>query len=381
MLAANRGIVRVIALALAVLFFGAVAGRAQAAGGGGYLRFRQAAITDDADGGKVAVRLLVPADWQVRAAVAWRNDPIYPAYVSGSVFNPGGLEAYVTYPFLRFVDGMRESAAQIGAIAGPDAAAYMARSYPEGSFYLGAEVRRRVERPMDYLKQFVIPRFRPDLASATLISDDEQPGLERSVAQINGNPQGFVCRVSKIRVQYLIGGQAVDEDFYITLTFMPIANTLSWTGTVKSFRAGKGRLDATMPLLRTVDSSSQMDIKWYNDVEQVKQMMAQVISNEQLQIAIRSRIVARTSAEISDIIRQGYEDRQRVQDKINQEWDDTIRGVDRYQSPYAEYPIEVPAGYSHAFVNALGEVIVTNEEGFNPGQVVNGDWREMKRAK
>jgi hypothetical protein len=71
--------------------------------------------------------------------------------------------------------------------------------------------------------------------------------------------------------------------------------------------------------------------------------------------------------------------RQASQDRISQSWSEHIRGVETYQTPFDGRPVQLPGGYSQAWVNARGEYLLTNQAGFNPNVGDTTEWRRMDR--
>jgi hypothetical protein len=65
-------------------------------------------------------------------------------------------------------------------------------------------------------------------------------------------------------------------------------------------------------------------------------------------------------------------------DRINQQFSDYMRGVDRYSD--GESQIQLPSGYSSAWVNDKGEYILTDTEGWNPGTEFMGNWKQLEKS-
>ena len=53
-------------------------------------------------------------------------------------------------------------------------------------------------------------------------------------------------------------------------------------------------------------------------------------------------------------------------------------GVDQYKDNLG-YDYELPSGYDGAWVNNRGEVLVSNEAGFDPGVTFKEDWHPLVR--
>jgi hypothetical protein len=58
-----------------------------------------------------------------------------------------------------------------------------------------------------------------------------------------------------------------------------------------------------------------------------------------------------------------------------------IRGVELYQNPYEDKPVELPSGYGNAWVNRGGEYILTESPSFNPNIGSNVEWQRIERSR
>ena len=130
-----------------------------------------------------------------------------------------------------------------------------------------------------------------------------------------------------------------------------------------------------------MDRSLKVDVKWFNAQAQVAKMIQENIRQAGRQAVELSRYISQVNNEISDIITKSYEDRQRTMDRVHDNFDNMIRGVEKYESPFHNYPVEAPNDYDRVFTNPLGEIIFTNDVSFDPGTVSNQDWRELHKAR
>lgn len=91
-----------------------------------------------------------------------------------------------------------------------------------------------------------------------------------------------------------------------------------------------------------------------------------------------SRMIAQTSREISEDRMRQWERTQAVRDRMNEEFSRTIRGVEAFHDPNRGGPVELPAGYGHAWSNKLGEYIVSDRADFNPNIGSNVEWTRLE---
>jgi len=344
------------------------------ANGVDYFLFTRTAIHDQMDG-KDAATILVPAGWTIRANIYWRYDPFYPATSMIVVYKPNGAECLATYPMLRFNDGIRQAAMYTASAAGPAASEHMAEIYADGQYYLGAEIRPRATSPLQYFTDYLVPRFRPELKGATIVSTEDEPALAQAALAQYGNTLNMTAKVSRIHTVYQINGVDVEEDFIVTLMYLPLpGNTVGWSGNAISYRAPKGHLAMMMPILRMIQTSLQINLPWFNDVEQAQTIMQQITANAMDQAMIRSQIISHCQDQISQMVQETFLNRDKAVQQANDDWDTLLRDLQVVPDPvHPGHHYRVPIGYSHMYVsNDGGHVIVSNSSTFNPASVGSG---------
>jgi hypothetical protein len=146
-------------------------------------------------------------------------------------------------------------------------------------------------------------------------------------------------------------------------------------------RALRGQLDEATKLFETIIHSTRINLPWYNRYAQLVQVLTQAQMNQIRAAGELSRYLSRTSSEISDMMRQSYEQRQASQDRINKNWSQYMRGVEEFHDPVAGRPVELPSGYPNAWVNHRGEYIVTESANFNPNVELDGNWSKLERTQ
>ena len=348
---------------------------ASPAGGAPPLRFRRAAVVDREGIGSEAFSLLVPADWEMEGAVHLRLDnPAFPAYGTARVRNPRGTEEFEIFPNLPFFwsgDPMTFS------------------THPPGTKYFGNVVRQPLgaERA---LREIVLPTFRAGAGDLRVVDARPAPDLAETVRrmQAQAQPEARIeADAARLRVEYARAGRTLEEEIYGVVqvfnipiqTFRgPVVHQNWWLDYLFSFKAQKGKLDAAAPLLQTVARSFRLDRDWYNRYAQLVEMFIRHQIRQIRQIGEISRMVAQTSREISEDRLRQWERIQTVRDRMNEEFSRHIRGVDAYQDPNRGGPVELPAGYGHAWSNKLGEYLVTDRADFNPNVGSNVEWTRLE---
>lgn len=129
------------------------------------------------------------------------------------------------------------------------------------------------------------------------------------------------------------------------------------------FRAPAGQLESNMPLLMTIANSVQQTPQWTRMKADHMAKMNQIAIKG---AADRSRIIAESNREIGRIITEGYQARQASQDESHRQFINAIRGVEEYNDPSKEYPVQLPNNYQHVYSNSNGDYILTNDPMYNP---------------
>lgn len=328
------------------------------------VRLRPVSIVDQQGLGFEAYHVLAPVDWQAESAVVWwlPVNCANPAAPRARLFDPRGVEEVNVFPGRPFVWSQ-----------------YGIPAHPPGSFYQGNEVQAPVDASQ-YVRQYLIPRFRTQLAQARVTGAQPLPEFAQAVA---GAYEGVHSEASAARVsfEYEQQGRTVQEDVYAALVALHVTpGVVNWgTYATFSFKAEKGRLADRARLFSAMVASLAPDLRWYNRYLQLVDACTRATIDASNQALLRSQIMARTNDEINAIRREAYQTRQASQDRIHQKFSEHIRGVESYQNPFEGRRVELPSGYAHAWVNRSGEVILSNSASYNPNVGSNIQWQEMKK--
>jgi hypothetical protein len=307
-----------------------------------------------------AVQMLVPADWEAQAKVLWRFHPQYPTTITARIYNPKGREELNILPDVPYADGV---------------------FFPEGSNYLGNEVRRLIADPAQYVTQIAVPRFRPQLLKAAVVGSEELPKLAEAAAATFGNLPGLQARAARVRFEYEEAGHPVQEDVFCVLVILRAGNITFWgSDGVVACTADKGELDGWLKIFETIVYSAKTQPAWFNAVTQIKEFLTQSASQQSQQAVELSKYLSHVNSQISDTIRQAYEQHVAATDRIHENFDMYIRGVQRYQDPFQNRVVELPAGYQNAWTNQAGEYIVSNDANFNPNVGSTRQWQQLGQA-
>jgi hypothetical protein len=341
-------------------------------------RFKTLKYIDKQEGmGIEAFRMLIPSDWQFEGGIKWVLDnPRLPAVAGFRVGNPKGAEEFEVFPTQAFFWTDNETVLSM---------------FPIGSRYFGNEVYPLV-KPIEALKQIVIPRFRGNVSNLRTINEKPVPELAEAVgAGTQSQPGVFSsAEAAKIRIEYNLNGMDMEEEIYTVIQShsFPVqvwgqmrTHTNWYVDYILSFKAEKGKLDANSKTFQTIAYSFELNPLWFSKFIQVVEYL---IKNE-IHI-IKSwgelgRILSQTGSEIRDEDMDRWNQRQAANDKMVDNFCQYIRGVEKYYNPIEEKTVELPSGYQNAWTNSLGDYYVSHSPSFDPniGSPIN--WHRIKKVQ
>lgn len=333
-------------------------------------------ICEDKEGiGIEAFRLLAPSDWKQSGGIRWPlNNPILPGVVDFRVSAPQGRDEFQVFPNQSFFWTNNQM---------------LLGTFPIGSKYIGAEVLPPVSAA-EALRKIVLPRFRGDVKNLKTLKEEAVPALAEQAKA--AAPKDVPCSAdaAKIRVEYVRDGAAVEEEIYavvegfsFTMPTMtgPITNMNWFVDYIFSFKAEKGKLDEKVKTFLAIVCSFKVNPQWLNKYSQLTEMLIQQQIQQIRHIGEISKIISKTHNEISDGMMKSYEERQRVNDRIAENFSNHIRGVDVYNDPNAGRPVELPSGYNQAWANKSGEYILSDSPSYNPNEGSNVEWTKIERKQ
>lgn len=317
------------------------------------IKLTQRQVIDKEGTGLVASTYLIPPDWSVADRLYWEYSD-------------------ATLP-IRFKAEMKSKDASMGIQIFPDVRAVWS-SGPSGvSGY---------RPPTDILtgmKDLIMAERKGK--DISYINQKVLFNQSQNTNQARQNTQGGV-----IRIQYKENGQTIDEEFYARLDIAEMS-TPSMMGNMTSViwaasgmyacKALNGKLDECRKIAQTVASSARITKPFYNRLAQVIQILSDQVYAQIYQAGQLSKIISQTNDQMIANIDASYRQSQAAADHSNDQFSDYIRGVDRYNDGGSE--IQLPSGYTNAWINDRGEYILTNTTGWNPGTDFNGNWKQLER--
>ncbi|MBP8725657.1 MAG: hypothetical protein KBF37_09090 [Saprospiraceae bacterium] len=322
-----------------------------------YLRLKRYDIVDRQGTGLVAVSCLIPEHWQVRDQVFWDyQDATQPLRYQGLFQDPGGALAVQIYPDVRSV----YSQGPMGTSGYPPPRDVQSALRD----FIGQQRGQTGFRVVDS-KVVAQSGPRDNYISGTYFQTTTQSGFMRIAYNDHQGP--------------------VEEEFYaqLELTNSLSQGVVALGGVIWSFhgiyscKAPQGKLENSRQIAMTLKSSSKLNLPFYNRYMQLVQFLSDESYRRIFAAGEVSRIFSQTSAQISQSITDSYWQTQRAYERSNTQFSDYLRGVDRYQDGQSQ--VQLPSGYSNAWVNDRGEYLLTETQAFDPNHQLDGNWRALQR--
>lgn len=339
-------------------------------------RLKTFAYVDSQGTGLEAFRMLIPAGWQFSGGAQWRmNNPGTPVVIGFQVYNPAGEEAFEVFPNQPFFWTNSPMTMM---------------NFPRGSFYFGNEMQPPAGA-LQVLREIIVPRFRGKAPGLQLIGQESLPDLPRMVQAGSPGASGGATTADggKIRIRYQKNNRFIDEEIYGVVEATRISTpglfgsteSIFWAADyLFSFRAMAGRLESFADLFQAIIYSFRLNPQWYARCAQISQYMIQNQIRQIHNVGQISRIISQTHSQISDMIMDSYNQRQQTMDRISTNFSQAIRGVDEYYDPVEQRGVELPGGYGYAWVNGLGDYVLTDNPSYNPNLGSNMNWQQMSRG-
>ncbi len=147
-------------------------------------------------------------------------------------------------------------------------------------------------------------------------------------------------------------GQPVTGFLLVQTTLLEMYGTGIWQVTVLTgFLASPERVGEASAVMAHLTSTWRTDPRWY--------------AAQQQTTAAVSAIVTTTSQEIAAIVNQVYEQAQRVQDRLAEDYARALRGVEDVQDPRTGEVYQVQSSSNYYWIDPRGNIVGTNVY-FNP---------------
>ena len=327
------------------------------------MRFTRLSVKDPGMNNIEAASFLIPAGWKVDGGVQW-----FPNH------------SILANLLMRVTDPQTRAEIEFLPIQNFTWLTQMVVPMPPGTNYLGNILWQPITDVPQFIQAFYVPQPLQRLRGARLVVKEDLPAVAAAVA---GSLDGMSSvKSARVRYEYQVDGQPWEEVVYCTLTFMNWQMGTIWSvHSAYSFRAPKGQLDRLMPVMSATIDSFRLSLDWYAGYMYVQKLFVDRMNQGIRNAGAISELIARNSEEIRRMFSESYRRRSESQDRISRSFSEYIRGVDTYRNPFENRPVELPSGYRNAWVNALGEYVLSDDPNFNPNIGTNTEWRRMDRQK
>jgi hypothetical protein len=360
-----------------------------------YYRMKKVAVIDEHGFERPmrALSLLVPSDWQFQGSVRYNTalgchaDLVQVSFRAASPDNRFAVEMFPGLHWTWADDPSSVRAMQMSA---------------QQSMRFG---RKECDimppmTPGDFLRRMVVPKVRPN---ARVVAVEPMPDVSQKLQEKAREQENMAARVgmrmrihaeaARARLEYDLNGQAVEE-WVTAVTFAAATAGPSFdmaTGRMGqtlfyncggyllfALRAPQGQLASRQKFFDLVLGTVQVDPAWQGRVTQV---LVNMQASDAKGVRDRSAIVAQNQRDISGIINQTFENRQKSQDASAEQFSQYIRGVETYRNPHTGETVELSNQYGHAWINNSNEYILTDSPGFDPSVALKGNWTALERTK
>jgi hypothetical protein len=334
--------------------------------------------------------MLIPNDWQFTGQTAWvkgnRCDPVQTAFKTSS---PDGKLAIEGFPQFDWQWSDDPSVRQAAMANLQTQARYGSKGCDVLPLQTAAEFLRANYRKVRPNAQVVAAEPIPDVA-------EQMAGQARqaeAAAARYGLQQHIRTDVGRLRLRYSLNGQPVEE--WVTAVIVVRATTgpsynvaMGRMGQATYYncsasqlfalRAPQGQLDASLKFFRMLLSTIRVDPAWQ---ARVSQSMSNIAAIEQKGVRDRSDIVAKNNEDVSKIINDGWQQRQKVQDQTASNFSRVIRGVEEYRNPATGETIDLDNRYGHAWTGPRGEYVLSDDPNFDPNVAFKEKWTALQPVK
>jgi len=310
-------------------------------------------VIDKEGTGLVASSFLIPSDWTVQDRLYWvYQDPTLPVRFEANMLSQDGNMGIQVYPDVRAV----YSTGPTGTSGYP----------PPRDIISGMKDLIHQQRKGKNI-QFVSQKILGEVS--------------QNIAQGRQHIQSAVIKVS-----YDENGKSFEEEFYARLETIYVAtpslygnmeSTIWVANGLVSCKAANNQLEKCRKIGETFINSIQISKPFFNRLSQVIQLLSDQVYASIYQAGQISKIISATNDQMIANIDASYRQSQAASDRNNEQFSDYIRGVDRYDESGTE--VQLPSGYSNAWVNDKGEYLLSSSPGYNPSDDFYGNWKELRK--
>jgi hypothetical protein len=247
---------------------------------------------------------------------------------------------------------------------------------PLGSNYQGKAFVAPIVDPAQFVSQFWGSGSLAHLQDATLVRVDQVPAAAQEfLNQFGGTGEAFAYR---LYYQYDFGGQPWEEEVSFSLLYTGSQGITSWyVNFATAVRAPMGGLAANAPLVSTVLASRVTTPEWEGIYRLAQHLFRQGLQQQMADTVAFGRALEQYRAETQALQQQVTAERQAAQDRIAELRQEILSGVETFDDPFTQQPVQLPVGWNDYYVNDRGQYLVT-ESGVDPTSVAGPGWQRLE---
>ncbi len=327
-----------------------------------------------------AYSLLLPDDWTVSGGINWVANGLC---VNELIVNrmsaksPDGGYEFESFPLKSwnwFDNQMMVQATQQQNASGFKACDVMPAYNAEA--YL-----RNVFAPEVGVKQIKsVSDFREVSAGMEKVAADTKNSLQQAgITNVSYNPTAIIAQVVFADGKEGLAVVAVNQTINQMPDYMQGGYSNGYVCSADSkllLKYPKGQEKEAKNLLSMIISSVRINPAWQNAAGQIMQNIAK---GQQIENAKRQAIWHEAQNAISESQRSTWENQQASNDRINEEFSRTIRGVEQWSDPTTGDKVDLTLGYSEAWSKGDGTYILSNNPLFDPTVALQEDWKKLEK--
>jgi hypothetical protein len=325
------------------------------------MKFNRVAIHDPEVNNIEGASLLVPEGWTLRGGFQWVPDFSQQADLLIQVVDPSTGASVFTLPNQQFVWTTQPL------------------MMPIGSNWLGSVLLPPARDAIEFVRANYLSGPLQHLGGARIVGVEDVPKAAAEISRTAGPTR--TVRVTRLRHAYEWGGRAWEEEVTINLVYEQPSVVMFWWGYGTAMRAPAGELDRMRPVLSVPLQSIRYTLDWEAALMYVRGLFQQNMRSIVHHTGELGRRMREQAAQIREMHRQTWEERQASQDRQSFALREVLGGIETYKNPFDSHTVEVPSGYQQQWVNPQGQVIVSNEPMYDPRHGSNVDWRSMERYR
>jgi hypothetical protein len=328
------------------------------------MTFTQQSFRDPAAQNCVAVTYLVPKGWQAQGAIEWWHTYQVLAQIQLKMTDPQTGTAIEFLPLQKFAwSDQLQGLIQVG------------------QNWLGSYTMPPVGDPVEFVQRtWATTGVLGHLRGLQPVAKEQYPQLALEAVK---NDQGWTAQAVRLRYEFDNGqGKPWEQDVYFTLAYAPANNGgVAFWNVQRAYTASapRGLLDGQAAVIKATVANVSATPQWLATYTVCQQLFTQGMKQSVADAAALGRSIQEYNAHIQKLSQQMHEDRMKSFDRIAASQREYLGGVETYTDPYEGRGVYMPAGYKAYWVNQKGEMVLSEQETFNPNHGDTNDWRRMER--